>query len=173
MARSSKKRSKKQRQRTRSLLLVVALLILLPPIGWGAVHYLQLSWVQAATDTELTPLNIDPNFGVKNKVIEFFEANDAAEMIPIIRCESHFRHFGPDGSVLQNKSGSSAIGVAQIMTSHHPDPKILYRYNKRYDMDLTADDFDLTTPEGNLGYALVLYKVNGVKDWECSKRFRF
>ena len=39
--------------------------------------------------------------------------------------------------------------------------------------DLTVEDFDINTLNGNMGYALVLYKVRGVKDWECSKKFRF
>jgi len=117
--------------------------------------------------------NIKPNFGIKNKVITFFEANDAAEMIPIIKCESHFRHYDKNGDPLKNSSGSSAVGVAQIMSSLHPDLKVLNRYNKKYNTDLTAEDFDVTTFEGNIGYALVLYNMNGVRDWECSKKFRF
>lgn len=31
-------------------------------------------------------------------------------------------------------------------------------------------DFDITTVKGNVGYALVLYTVHGVRDWECSKK---
>ena len=114
---------------------------------------------------------VDPNFGVKNKVIHFFEVNDALGMIPIIRCESHFRHYSKDGNTLQNSSGSSAVGVAQIMSSVHPDQKIIDRYNKKYTAGLSIDDLDITTLEGNLGYALILYKMNGTRDWECAKKF--
>ncbi len=57
------------------------------------------------------------------------------------------------------------------MSSVHPDEKIIYRYNKRNDTDFTIDDFDITTLEGNLGYALVLYSVNGTRDWECAHKF--
>ncbi len=115
----------------------------------------------------------NPNFHVRTITTQFFEDNDAAEMIPIIRCESNFRQFEPDGSVLKNTEGSSAIGAAQILSSKHPDPRIVTRYNKKLDMDMSVEDFDLRTLEGNLGYALVLYKVRGVRDWECSKKFRF
>src|SRR5690606_9562905 len=103
----------------------------------------------------------DPNFHVKTLVTQFFEDNDAPEMIPIIKCESNFRHLAPDGTILKNHQGSSAIGVAQILASKHPDPKVIDRYNRKFEMDLTVDDFDITTLEGNLGYALVLYKVRG------------
>ena len=118
-------------------------------------------------------VDTDPNFHVKTLVTQFFEDNNAAEMIPIINCESGFRQYDAEGELLRNHEGSSAIGVAQILGSQHPDPKVIRRYNKKFDMDLTVDSFDITTLEGNLGYALVLYKVRGVRDWECSKRFRF
>jgi hypothetical protein len=162
------KRSKKMKKRKGNLLsifLVSGIFIL-----FGSFGAFQLVFAKAP---ELTPpvTHIGPNFGVKNKVVEFFEANDAAEMIPIIKCESRFRQYDKKGAPLQNTSGSSAVGVAQIMASVHPDPKILNRYNKKYNTDLTAEDFDVTTFDGNIGYALVLYKMNGVRDWECSKKF--
>lgn len=169
-------KAKKKRQRravskkTLVPTFIAGLMLFLPVAGLGAWH---LVTAAAANEVVETKITVDPNFGVKNKVIEFFIANEAEDMIPIIKCESRFRHYEQDGSVLENKAGSSATGVTQILASAHPDPKIIYRYNKRYDMDLTVDDFDIETIEGNLGYALVLYKVNGVKDWECSKRFRF
>lgn len=131
-------------------------------------------FVFAKTDVDFTTqADIDPNFSIKTRTLQFLEDNDAAELIPIIKCESRFRQYEKDGSVLKNREGSSAIGVAQILSSVHPDPKILYRYNKRNNTDLTATDFDLTTFEGNIGYALVLYKIRGVQDWKCSKKFRF
>lgn len=125
-----------------------------------------------ATDVEpeVVLTDPDPNFHVKMLTKQFFEDNNAAEMIPILRCESHFRHFEPDGTPLTNKEGSSAIGVAQILTSKHPDPTVLAQYNRVFDMDMNVDDFDLTTLEGNLGYALILYKVRGTEDWECSAK---
>jgi hypothetical protein len=111
---------------------------------------------------------LSPNLFVKAQVIEFFEANDAPEMIPIIKCESNFNHFDEDGEVLKNRAGSSAIGVAQILTSKHPDQKVLAKFNREHNTALTAPDFDLTTLMGNLGYALVLYQVRGTRDWECA-----
>lgn len=162
----TKKHSKATKKRLRSLSIVIGSVFLLLVSSFGAFHY-----VLAKTAVEINPVTfINPNFGVKNKVIEFFEANDASAMIPIIKCESHFRHYDKSGKPLQNSSGSSAVGVAQILSSMHPDQKIIDRYNKRFNAGLSIEDLDVTTFEGNIGYALVLYKMNGTRDWECSKK---
>lgn len=139
-------------------------------LGTVAVHYSETGQV---IEPQIVFAKEDPNFHVKTLTTQFFEDNDAAEMLQVINCESHFRQFEEDGSPLQNKEGSSAIGVAQILASKHPDPKVIDRYNKKFDMDMKPDDFDITTLEGNLGYALVLYKVRGTRDWECGQKFRF
>tara|TARA_B100001989_G_C24536339_1_gene464633 strand:- start:359 stop:862 length:504 start_codon:yes stop_codon:yes gene_type:complete len=111
------------------------------------------------------------NDGVQEHVVSFLTHHGAAELIPIIGCESGFRHFGSDGSVLKNQQGSSAIGVAQIMSSLHPDPQILKRYNRRNRTRFSVEDFDINTFVGNIRYALVLYEIRGVRDWECAKQF--
>jgi hypothetical protein len=121
-------------------------------------------------DPPAVAVQVNSNSGIENKVISYFEANNAVEMIPIIKCESRFRHYDTKGNPLQNTSGSSAIGVAQIMASLHPDPKVLKRYNLKNDTDHTIDDFDVTTFEGNIEYALVFYKTNGTRDWECANK---
>jgi hypothetical protein len=147
------------------------LLTMLCIVTAGAVHLAGAE--NPIIEPQIVLAKEDPNFHVATIATQFFEDNDAAEMIPVIECESRFRHYDADGNVLQNQEGSSAIGVAQILSSKHPDPKIVSRYNKKFDMDMTIDDFDLTSLEGNLGYALVLYKVRGTRDWECGKKFAF
>lgn len=112
------------------------------------------------------------NDGLEEFVIQYFTKYGAAEMIPIIECESHFRHFGDDGSVLKNRQGSSATGIAQIMASVHPDPQVIKRYNRRNYTNYRVEDFDITTLTGNLWYALILYKTNGTRDWECSEHIQ-
>lgn len=169
-------RKKTQKRRTSSktftmrklsgLLLLLVFVTLLG--GTGLYHF-----VSAASIREPIVVEIDPNIGLEAQVRELFTANGAEEMIDIIACESEFKHYNDDGGILMNHEGSSATGIAQIIASKHPDPKIIYRYNKRNDTDLTVDDFDITTVEGNLGYALVLYTIRGVRDWECAKKFKF
>lgn len=164
MARKKKRRLRLQRRHY----LAFCLLFLCAVGGFSAYHY-----VNADADQVWYGKPIDPNIGIRMRVEEFFLANDAPEMIPIISCESRFRHYDKDGTPLVNRAGSSAVGVAQILASTHPDPKVLTVYNRTHNTDLIAEDFDITTLEGNLGYALVLYEVRGTRDWECAKKFRF
>lgn len=141
-------------------------------LGFVGVSHLVVA-TSEPTQATIILAKEEPNFHVKTLTTQFFLDNDAAEMIPVIQCESNFRHHAPDGTILKNHEGSSAIGVAQILSSKHPDPKIIERYNRKFDMDMTVEDFDITTLEGNLGYALALYKVRGTRDWECGKKFNF
>ena len=109
------------------------------------------------------------NDGLQQFVTDFFTEYDAEEMIPIIACESEFKHFNEDGTVLKNKQGSSATGISQILASVHPDPHVISKYNRRNHTNYKVEDFDISTLSGNVWYALVLYKTRGVRDWECSK----
>ena len=165
---SHKKRlpNKKQTRNKFSNLLLLFVVICMSG-GLSLYHFV------LAAPTEPIIVQVDPNVGLEAQVRDFFTANDAEEMIRIIACESQFTHYNKNGSILKNRNGSNAIGVAQIMASVHPDPKIIYRYNKRFNTNLTVEDFDITTIEGNLGYALMLYKIRGINDWECAKKFRF
>ncbi len=165
----SKKRSKrhrKQQQRTKLYVLSISALCVLTSAGVFAYQY-----VAAYQERLNAPIvmELDPNLGIKPYIEEFLTNNNATALLPIIACESGFKHFEKDGSVLKNKEGSSAIGIAQILASKHPDPKVLDRYNKRNNTDFTLADFDITTVQGNIGYALVLYQVRGTRDWECAK----
>lgn len=160
------KRRRKQQQRTKLYLLSISTLCVLTGAGLFAYHY-----VAAYQERLNAPIvmELDPNIGIKPYIEEFLTNNNATALLPIINCESGFKHFEKDGSVLKNKEGSSAIGIAQILASKHPDPKVLDRYNKRNNTDFTVADFDITTVQGNIGYALVLYQVRGTRDWECAK----
>lgn len=129
-----------------------------------------LSQVYAAKLNAPIEVVLDPNIGIEQYVTEFFTDNNAEEMLAIINCESGFKHFDTDGEVLKNHEGSSAIGIAQILSSAHPDPKALEKHNRLYKTGLTPEDFDITTLQGNLGYALLLYQIRGTKDWECAKK---
>ena len=138
---------------------------------FGVVTGSAVLFVEASAPKPLPPVvvEIDPNLGVRAKAEAFFIDNGAPEMLPIIDCESNFKHYNDDGTVLKNRAGSSATGIAQILASKHPDPKALERFNKRLDTNLTLETFDITKLEHNLGYALVLYELRGTRDWECAK----
>lgn len=50
-------------------------------------------------------MDLDPNIGIRSYATEFFTNNGAEEMLPIIACESNFKHFGKDKAVLHNQQG--------------------------------------------------------------------
>ncbi|HEV8666897.1 MAG TPA: hypothetical protein VN665_03580 [Candidatus Paceibacterota bacterium] len=90
---------------------------------------------------------------VQQYVTEYFA--DEPVMIAIAGCESHFRQYDKDGSVLKNPT-TSAIGVMQIMSSVH---------NER-----AADlGIDIYTTQGNLAFAKFLYDNNGTAPWNASR----
>jgi hypothetical protein len=90
---------------------------------------------------------------VEEYVNDYFA--DEPVMIAIAGCESHFRQYDKDGSVLKNPN-TSAIGVMQIMSSVH---------NER-----AADlGIDIYTTQGNLAFAKYLYDSDGTAPWNASK----
>jgi predicted metal-binding protein len=163
--RSKKKQTRDWRKTTRPLLFLVVCVLV--SAGF-VVHHTIAAYKESMYAA--TPIALDPNIGIKLYVEEFFTQNDATEMLAIINCESGFKQFNEQGEVLKNREGSSAVGIAQIIASKHPDQKVLDQYNKRNNTDLTVNDFDITTLMGNVGYALILYKVRGTRDWECAKK---
>ncbi len=165
MARRKRKNQKAREHFYRKPIMIFALILLFVFTGVGVTYF-----GTAYLYSTVNPVIDDPNFYIKTLTTHFFEDNDAEMMIPIILCESHFRHYDKDGNVLVNMEGSSAVGIAQILTSVHPDPKILKRYNSMSGTNLSPEDLDVTTFSDNLRYALILFKVNGTKDWACSKK---
>ena len=131
--------------------------------GFGLYYFSYIPWLHSKG------LFFEPNRFIKPFVETYLKANDADRLVSIIECESNFAHFETDGSPLKNRAGSSAIGITQILSSVHPDPQAISTYNRRNDTDYTVDDFKIETLRGNLDYALLLYDIRGVRDWECSK----
>jgi hypothetical protein len=80
---------------------------------------------------------------------------DVPILAEVARCESHFKHYTPDG-VLMNKQGSSATGVMQLMAIYHEE---------------TAESlgWSIRDLEGNLAYARWLYDREGLQPWEASR----
>jgi hypothetical protein len=92
----------------------------------------------------------NPNAVVED-VVRFYFA-DVPIMIDIARCESGFRQFNSDGSVLFDRSGTY-VGIYQIAYALHT-PKA------------SSMALDLTTLDGNLGYARHLYNSSGTNPWK-------
>jgi len=90
---------------------------------------------------------------VQEYVADYFA--DEPVMIAIAGCESEFRQYDSDGSVLKNTQ-SSAIGLFQIMSSIH---------TKR----AANLGIDIYTMQGNAAYAKYLYDNNGTDPWLASK----
>lgn len=96
---------------------------------------------------------IDPAV-VEARVREYYA--DEPILVAIASCESEFRHYDQQGNVLQNKQGSSATGVMQIMASVHE--------SEAQKLGWSIRDFD-----GNLAYARHLYATQGTTPWEASR----
>ena len=101
-----------------------------------------------------TPATLPVAQTVEQYVDSYFA--DVPAMIKVASCESQFRQFTKDGTILQN-SKSSAVGVFQIMASIHQDLA---------DQNL---GLDIYTVQGNVAYAKYLYDTQGLKPWAASR----
>lgn len=81
---------------------------------------------------------------------------DAPVMIEIARCESGFRQFGPDGTVLRGRLNPQDIGIFQINEGYHQNAA-------------SRLGFNIFAVAGNLAYARRLYNQNGFRDWSWSE----
>jgi hypothetical protein len=106
----------------------------------SALFFFSFSFAHAAT--------------VEEEVRDYFK--DTPVMIAIAQCESKFKQFGGDGSALYGGWGGGMIGVYQI-------------FERVHDTAATSLGFDISTLEGNLGYAKHLYTLQGTTPWNSSK----
>ncbi len=106
----------------------------------------------ATTTASSTPVGItwENQTEVEKRVRELFAF--APVMIEIARCESKFRQFTDNGNVLRGGGNAGMIGVFQFYEAIHATPAL-------------ALGFDITTTEGNLGYARHLYTESGTRPW--------
>lgn len=81
---------------------------------------------------------------------------DEPIMIAIARCESRFRQYNTDGSVLRGEQNGKDVGVMQINEYYH---------------SAVADKLglDLYTLQGNTAYAHYLYSKQGTSPWSASE----
>lgn len=74
----------------------------------------------------------------------------------IAQCESQSRQFNSDGTVHRGEQNPKDIGLYQINEYWNGD-------------EAKSLGLDIYTVEGNTAMALVLYKRNGLRDWEWSR----
>lgn len=81
--------------------------------------------------------------------------HDIPIMIEVARCESTFRHYLHDGSVLQGMVDPADTGVMQI--------------NKRYHLNSATNmDLDIENIYDNMEYARHLFERQGLQPWSAS-----
>ena len=81
---------------------------------------------------------------------------DVPILVDVARCESTFRQFNPDGTVVRGRVDKDDIGVMQI--------------NERYQGPTAKKlGYDIYTVEGNVAYAKHLYEQEGIQPWSSSK----
>ena len=83
--------------------------------------------------------------------------SDIPELALVAECESHFRHYDKNGTVLRGDKNQSDVGVMQINETFHLDAA--------REMNL-----DLHALEGNLSYARYLYDTMGLTPWKHSRK---
>ena len=76
-------------------------------------------------------------------------------MVQVARCESTFRHYLDDGSVLQGRVDSDDTGVMQINKRYHESTAV--------SLELNLDDL-----YDNMAFARNLYERQGVQPWSAS-----
>ena len=103
----------------------------------------------AATSTA-TSSPIQNQVMVEKRVRDYFA--DTPVMIAIARCESNFRQFTDSGMPFRGGMGGGMVGVFQF-------------YEKIHAAAALSRGFDLTTLEGNLGYAKYVYSQQGTTPW--------
>ena len=85
------------------------------------------------------------------------EYADTPMLIAIAQCESNFRQFNPDGTVVRGEIDSHDVGVMQI--------------NETYWLGKSKSlGDDIYTIEGNVAYAKYLYEKQGTDPWNSSAK---
>ncbi len=98
-------------------------------------------------------LNNNKNYNFGQKVRD--TTSNKPLMAEISNCESHFRQYNKDGSVLRGIVNNRDVGLFQINEHYHLDR------SKRL-------GYDIYSPEGNIGYAKVLFNEEGPEPWISS-----
>jgi hypothetical protein len=133
---------------------LITLTLLVPSVSFAQTAASSTTATTTAVVATTTP-TIDPysSVDVAAAVKSYFA--DIPVMANIAKCESNFREYSADGSVLNGGSGGM-IGVFQINRSVHAK------------FALSLGD-DITTLAGNMAYARYLYTQEGTDPWISSE----
>ena len=82
---------------------------------------------------------------------------DGEAALEIARCESEFKQYREDGSLVRGRKNRNDVGVFQINEKYH-----LERSRK--------EGFDIYTTEGNVAYAMWLMAREGDRHWHWSEK---
>ncbi len=80
---------------------------------------------------------------------------DTPILAEVARCESEFRQFNTNGSILRGKANADDVGVMQINEYYHAESAVRLGYN-------------VYTLEGNLAFGKRLYEKYGTSPWSAS-----
>ena len=107
-------------------------------------------------DTSALEIAIQDN--MKNSSVELYVRSYFKQypiLVEVARCESEFRQYNTDGSVLRGRAVRADVGVMQV--------------NERYHLERSLQKgMDIYTLRGNLAYAKFLYEEQGLKPWMSS-----
>jgi len=112
----------------------------------------QRSVVTVKNKVSYVPSLADP--AVEKLVYTYF--SDIPELIYVAKCESTFRHYGPDGKALRGNAVNSDVGVMQINEFFH-------------DARARSLGLDIRVLYDNLRYARLLYEEEGLQPWNASR----
>lgn len=109
--------------------------------------------VGSQDDLPAQTVDVTNRSSVEKYVKSYF--SDIPALVAVARCESAFRQVGMDGEVLRGANPED-VGVMQI--------------NEKYHGARASElGYDLTTLDGNLGFARYLYDKRGLAPWASSK----
>ena len=90
---------------------------------------------------------------VESYVRDYFQ--DVPILVHVAKCESRFRHFNKEHTVIRGEQNSQDVGVMQINEKYHLDRSVKLGYN-------------IYSIEGNMAYARRLYEKEGTAPWASS-----
>lgn len=132
----------------KSLFSLSLLTLALLAASGSNVAQAQVASTTQATTSAVTPFDPLNPADIEAKVRSYFA--DFPTMAAIAQCESGFRQFDSDGTVLFDPS-YSMIGIFQESSAHLAEA-----------LDL---GMNILTVDGNLAYARHLYQTNGIDPW--------